>query len=607
MLTTFLWGLVCGVAIVYVYLLIRSGIRGDADLTGSTKCPISGSPLSQFCCSLHNQITKGVGIKDIWWPIYAPALPSLNATTTTNNYDPETHHVSQTHSVFVTLDGTQLRLQRPRRNIARRSMWNEELPSITTMRFQQQRIFDLVHARVTLLPTGLVLKRLWSKKYPIAITIPKKSKNSPGSRPSLPSSTSVPNMTSSITQPASPEQTGSDTPSRSRSPTPANGSDVVDDFTMISRQDLPSETLYLFGRTCREKETWYARLRAASLGIPLLWTPQLAVQTYLAASAGTNSSTTAGGTVPTGDNRSDDESVPEKENASTVSSSDGGTSSIDRAGSQLPIPGSREPLYVTYVRYMAKYMPASWLLRGTQALRLNVNYVSCEPHVLWLNALLARVFWDFLREVYWLERVRDKIQAKLKKIHLPPFISDLIVVGIDLGTELPVIRRVGRPFLDAHGLWFELDVAYAGGFSVALETNVNLMRWNQKSRESTMLADDLSSTSPPPAAAVIPSDPNLNSFVRRSNRLGAFLSDEEDSADSTTDSDSAIEPLQPPGRGPPGLRRSSGSGRLLASSIGLVGLSNRSVEEDRAPSLERSCQQLSFLIHTDKFFDRTEY
>lgn len=56
---------------------------------------------------------------------------------------------------------------------------------------------------------------------------------------------------------------------------------------------------------------------------------------------------------------------------------------------------------------------------------------------------------------------------------LPPFISDLIVVGIDLGTELPVIRRIGRPFLDAHGLWFEVDVAYNGGFSVAMETNVS--------------------------------------------------------------------------------------------------------------------------------------
>lgn len=66
-----------------------------------------------------------------------------------------------------------------------------------------------------------------------------------------------------------------DNRSQPRPPTPANVLDVADDFSIISQHDVPSETLYLFGRTCREKETWYARLRAASLGIPLLWTPQL--------------------------------------------------------------------------------------------------------------------------------------------------------------------------------------------------------------------------------------------------------------------------------------------------------------------------------------------
>lgn len=174
-------------------------------------------------------------------------------------------------------------------------------------------------------------------------------------------------------------------------------------------------------------------LNSSHAEISLRFSALQAVQTYVTTTVnGTSSMPSGGNTNPCGGNRSDDdddETVPDKEATKTMLSSDGWIGGVDKSGPQIPIPGSREPLYVTYVRYMAKYMPASWLLRATQALRLNVNYISCEPQVMWLNALLARVFWDFLREVYWLERVRDKIQAKLKKIHvsfcfLTPFILE---------------------------------------------------------------------------------------------------------------------------------------------------------------------------------------
>lgn len=34
----------------------------------------------------------------------------------------------------------------------------------------------------------------------------------------------------------------------------------------------------------------------------------------------------------------------------------------------------------------------------------------------WMNALVGRIFWDFLRERYWAEQVSNKIQKKLSKI-----------------------------------------------------------------------------------------------------------------------------------------------------------------------------------------------
>ncbi|KAG5443548.1 Tabersonine 6,7-epoxidase isoform 2 [Clonorchis sinensis] len=651
--SAFAWGLafgvICTLLVTWLYRLIWPS-PADSDVP---LCHISGLPLGELCCSLHCQsVAPGCApSRTTWWPIFAPAIPPLRKSpprlrdlqpltipymkdedvsssalsgplgtglgfrfdkadrpiykgwmNEVTEYDPETHHVSRTHSVFVTLDGTQLRLQRPRRNISRRSMWNEELPSGLSTRFQNQRIFDLVQARVTLLPSGLVSKRLWSKKYPIAITLPlqpnRKTSETMGSKQSLPSSVSVPNMRmqSVVSASQSPvkyhsQAATAETIRRKDNSQSHTSTDLVgDDFYVVSHGDASVETLYLFGRTCREKEAWYGRLRAASLGVPLFWTPQLAVQTFLSSSANMQ------------EQRSDEEVRSEVEASMTDSSVELTTVPSDKAipavAPYMNIPGSRDPLYVSYVRYMAKYMPADWLLRGSQALRLNVNYISCDPSLLWLNAFLARIFWDFLREVYWLERVRDKIQAKLKKIHLPPFISDLVVVGIDLGSELPVIRRIGRPHLDAHGLWFELEVAYAGGFSVALETNVNLLRWNQKNRierEAANLADDTSGALS--SSGSVTPDPNLFPPIRRSSRLGAFLSDEEDSADSTTDSDVPVE-MQPTGQS--STRRPSVS-RLTSQAGPVTAMGMASLDEERPSGSESSLQLPSALPSRRRF------
>lgn len=34
----------------------------------------------------------------------------------------------------------------------------------------------------------------------------------------------------------------------------------------------------------------------------------------------------------------------------------------------------------------------------------------------WVNSLVGRIFWDFLREKYWTDQVAEKIQKKLSKI-----------------------------------------------------------------------------------------------------------------------------------------------------------------------------------------------
>ena len=59
---------------------------------------------------------------------------------------------------------------------------------------------------------------------------------------------------------------------------------------------------------------------------------------------------------------------------------------------------------------------------------------------------------------------------------VPIFINEVTITDLDLGHEVPVIRRASKPYLDSRGLWIDLDIAYAGGSSMTLETKCNLMK-----------------------------------------------------------------------------------------------------------------------------------
>lgn len=67
-------------------------------------------------------------------------------------YDPLTYHISQTQSVFLRLQGNLLRLSHSKSKVPKRAMWNENEIKAT---FSHHRIYNLVGAKITLLPEGL--------------------------------------------------------------------------------------------------------------------------------------------------------------------------------------------------------------------------------------------------------------------------------------------------------------------------------------------------------------------------------------------------------------------------------------------------------------------
>ncbi|KAG8264150.1 hypothetical protein J6590_017168 [Homalodisca vitripennis] len=88
-------------------------------------------------------------------------------------YRPETYHVSLTETVYVTLDGTKLKLSSPRCKVPKRSLWNEPRYKLL---FNRERLYDITNCRVEIKPDNLIHRRIWSKKYPICITLTPASK-----------------------------------------------------------------------------------------------------------------------------------------------------------------------------------------------------------------------------------------------------------------------------------------------------------------------------------------------------------------------------------------------------------------------------------------------
>lgn len=155
--------------------------------------------------------------------------------------------------------------------------------------------------------------------------------------------------------------------------------------------------LYLFARTCRGKEEWYRRFVYASRGTP--WPTRLS--DVVAQSSSTEQCSTPPTTVSWMKHRRE---ASTDSNTSSVSAESTSAVEIDYS-SLLP-----EHNLLDYTKYMSAVMPPS------------TGPPQCDSQspasMTWLNALIGRLFLDFLREKYWAEKMQNKIQNKLCKMHV---------------------------------------------------------------------------------------------------------------------------------------------------------------------------------------------
>ncbi|NWY92567.1 TEX2 protein, partial [Loxia curvirostra] len=365
-------------------------------------------------------------------------------------YDPELFHPSLTHSVLAVLDGATLKLSYPKSNIPRRATFKEEILDAV---FVSHRYYDLTDAKVFLCPPSLARKRTWNKKYPICVLLPEPAEGEGGEQ-------------------------------RDTEPQGEEGSRKVP----VAGQDTPGDgrdrCLYLFGRTGREKEEWYQHLVQASRG-----------------TASSHGDTRAGEGQPPRPRlwaRTDPGTQclgGQQWRDSSGSSSGGSAEDIPSTDPSRDVSGSTEEIYLDYSTYMARFVPAQGAASPerspshgalgsptpTKGLVAAVPPQEDTASMAWMNALVARIFWDFLREQYWAEQVSNKIQKKLSKIKLPYFMNELTLTELDMGTSIPSVLSASNPTINERGLWVDMEVTYSGTLQMTLETKMNLSKLGKES------------------------------------------------------------------------------------------------------------------------------
>ncbi|KFW08354.1 Testis-expressed sequence 2 protein, partial [Eurypyga helias] len=369
-------------------------------------------------------------------------------------YDPELFHPSLTHSVLATLDGATLKLSYPKSNIPRRATFEEEILDAT---FISHRCYDLTDAKVFLCPTSLARKRTWNKKYPICILLPHPA---------------------DVESRSSEEHDTELQRDEGMKAVPVPGPDVPG--------DCRERCLYLFGRTGREKEEWYQHLVRASRGTPCSshgearagWVPS--GPAHVPVSPGVGAAPRSSGSSSGGSAEDIPSTIPPKDLAGSVG----------------------EKIFLDYSTYMARFVPAQ--ARGsperspshgalgsptpTKGLAASVPPQldedvagRSEMCMAWMNALVGRIFLDFLRERYWAEQVSGKIQKKLSKIKLPYFMNELTLTELDMGTSIPSVLCASNPTVNDQGLWVDMEVTYSGSLQMTLETKMTLCKLGKES------------------------------------------------------------------------------------------------------------------------------
>lgn len=302
------------------------------------------------------------------------------------------------------------------------------------------------------MPSELVRKRYWSKKYPLCL----KGVKLLNSKSSLFNESSVVKPSTSV--------------NRSLNLT----TELNESLDSSSSSLLDPNTLILFARTDREKEEWFKLLKKASakklldsnhynrLNKSKLFKENLNLNKLK------SSSTAQIKTLAT----------PNEESNLLVKQAS--TESND---------GNKANNGVESAQNTSNNAAASTSAVCTQT----ENGLLYDSSITFMNTFLIRIFADFFTHERAISLIQTKIQNKLNKIRVPHFMEELKIIGLDLGSVVPLIKQTSEPWYDEKGLWVHMEIDYSGGLQMSLATKLNLMKF--KANSSTHATKSLNTPS----------------------------------------------------------------------------------------------------------------
>lgn len=154
------------------------------------------------------------------------------------------------------------------------------------------------------------------------------------------------------------------------------------------------------------------------------------------------------------------------------------------------------------------------------------------------------------------------MQRKLSKLHIPYFVGEIVVSGVEVGRCVPRLLSAAAPTTDHRGLWVDLQVAYSGSFTMTLQTKLDLMKLKMRSPSG---ASSPPSPSETPAGAGAGGCRARGAYARSPSsdcvlRNVQFDTDTDDSVESSSEE----EPPEDEGeRAPPAAAAGPASKRLL--------------------------------------------
>ena len=200
-------------------------------------------------------------------------------------------------------------------------------------------------------------------------------------------------------------------------------------FDVVKKEECDDQVLYLFARTGREKEEWFWKLELASKFQKVKGCrpiPTLHRGVFLTG----NELTEIGGNQYL--HRADPDDLMARK----------GTFDFYKFISKV-IPkekDSREPPPQAANVKTGSVTYASPARRQAPKGDLGGACVNESP-VSWINAFVGRVFWDFLREAYWADVVKGKLQKKLSKLK----VSWISFITFDLHSQILITSGTRQP------------------------------------------------------------------------------------------------------------------------------------------------------------------